>query len=206
MSMLHQNPQEPLDDAALGEDLTRGTSHVVWAALIATILVSIGIVAYFIHGQKPPAAAGEILQVWAHPIHTETSGVDANGDPMAKESYDQMLVFARVRLHNQSKDPILLASVLCNITLEDGIHSSYVASPAEYERVFHNFTGLDAMHGTPLASEQKLLPGQSVEGYVVSAFRLPRAQWEQRKDLNFTFGFRYQPVLKLLPQGAVVEQ
>ena len=51
MSLLQQATTE-IDDAALGEEFTKGSTHLVWAAGIATVLVSIGIALYFILGQK----------------------------------------------------------------------------------------------------------------------------------------------------------
>ena len=66
MSLLQQDSSK-LDDAARGEELTKGTSHVVWAALAATVIVSIAIAIYVIAGQKPPIATGDIVAVWAHP-------------------------------------------------------------------------------------------------------------------------------------------
>ncbi len=103
MSLLHQDTPEEIDDAALGEEFTKGSGHLLWTTLAAAVVVSITIAIYFIAGQKPPAVTGDIVAVWAHPQHTETSGFDANGAPMPKESFDQVLVFAEVRLHNQSK-------------------------------------------------------------------------------------------------------
>ena len=47
---------------------------------------------------------------------------------MPKESFDQVLVFTEVKLHNQSKQPLFLHNVMTNATLDDGIHSSYAAS------------------------------------------------------------------------------
>ena len=108
MSLLHQDTPEVTDDAALGEELTKGSGHIISATVIAAILVSVAIAVYFIAGQKPPAVTGEIVSVWAHPQHTETSGLDANGAPMPKEVFDQVLVFAEVRLHNQSNQPLFL--------------------------------------------------------------------------------------------------
>ena len=67
MSLLHQDSPEEIDDAALGEELTKGTSHVVVATVIAAVVVTIAIAIYVLAGQKPPAATGEIVQVWAHP-------------------------------------------------------------------------------------------------------------------------------------------
>ena len=52
MSLLQQEERE-VDDAALGEELTKGSSHVVWAAIAATVVISIAIGAYVIAGQKP---------------------------------------------------------------------------------------------------------------------------------------------------------
>ena len=42
MSLLQQEETE-VDDAALGEELTKGSSHVVWATIIATVVVSVAI-------------------------------------------------------------------------------------------------------------------------------------------------------------------
>jgi hypothetical protein len=206
MSLLHQDNPEEIDDASRGEEFTKGSSHVVWAAVAAFVAVSIAIAIYMIAGQKPPAVTGDIVAVWAHPQHTETSGLDANGALMPKESFDQVLVFAEVKLHNQSKQPLFLLNVTSNASLEDGIHSSYAASEADYDRVFLAYPGIPVPHGAGLPINLTLNPGQSADGTFVSSFRLSKQQWDARKDLNFSFTFRYQPSLKLAPHAAVMEQ
>ncbi len=206
MSLLQQDSTE-LDDAAKGEELTRGTSHVVIAALIATVVVAAAIAAYMIAGQKPPDAKGEIVAVWAQPQHIETSGLDANGAPMPKEIVDEVLVFTQVRLHNQSDHPLFLLNVLTNATLNDGIHSSYAAGKTDYDRVFIAYPGLTVPHGPALAPmDTELDPGQTVEGTIVSAFKVSKEQWDARKKLDYTFSFRYQPNLVVTPHVAVIEQ
>jgi hypothetical protein len=203
MSLLHS---EELDDAARGEELTKGTSHVVWATVVAILLVSAAIATYVITGQKPPLATGEVVAVWAHPQHTESSGFDAAGAPKAKETFDQVMVFAQVRIHNQGKLPLFLWNIATNATLADGIHSSYAASMSDYKRVFLAYPNLPVPYGTPLALETTIEPGQTAEGNFVSAFRVTKQQWDARKNLSFTFAFRYQPNLVLAPHGAVIEQ
>jgi hypothetical protein len=205
MSLLRQDSPE-LDDAALGEEFTKGTSHVVWASVSAAILVSIAIAFYFLAGQTPPPATGEIVQVWIHPHHVVTSGLDASGAAMAQSSFDQVLVFAQIRLHNQSKVPLFLHQIMANATLEDGIHTSYAATQSDYERVFLAYSELAKLHSKALSPETTILPGQTQEGTIVSAFRLTKPQWDARKDLNFSFGFRYQPTLILAPHTAVTEK
>src|ERR1700723_1049651 len=118
MSLLRQDSTK-LDDAALGEELTKGSSHVLWASVAAAVVVSAAIALYFVWGQKPPAASGEIEQIWVHPQHSESSGFDANGASMAKESFDQVYVFALVKLHNLSEKPLFLHSIRANATMGD---------------------------------------------------------------------------------------
>ena len=204
MSLLHQESLEETDDAARGEEFTKGSSHVVWAAIVATVVVTVVVAVIVIAGQKPPAASGEIEQVWIHPQHTETSGLDANGAPMAVESYDQIYVFSQVKLHNQGKQPLFLSNILANIKLDDGIHSSYAASAADYDRVFLAYPSMPVPHGKGMRLDVTLDPGQTVEGTIVSAFRMSKQQWDAGKDLSFTFAFHYQPSLVLAPHAAVI--
>ncbi len=205
MSLLQQGGPD-LDDAAKGESFTKGTSHVVIAAVVATILVSVAIAAYIIAGQKPPAVTGEVLSVIAHPLHAETSGFDASGAVIPTESFDQVYVFTQVRLHNQSQGPMFLSNMMTNATLPDGIHSSYAASSSDYDRIFLAYPGIPVPHNKALPLDATIAPGETVEGTVVSAFKLTRQEWDARKDLSFTFAFRYQPNLVLTPHLAVIDQ
>jgi hypothetical protein len=207
MSLLQQDSTE-LDNAAKGEEYTRGTSHRVLATIVATVVVAAAIAIYVIAGQKPPAATGEIIAVWAHPQHIETSGFDANGAPMPKQIVDEVLVFTQVRLHNQSDHPLFLMNVLTNVTLDDGIHSSYAANKSDYDRVFIAYPGIPVPHGPALSPQDtELDPGQTVEGTIVSAFKwLTKQQWDARKKLDYTFAFRYQPSVVVAPSVPVTEQ
>ncbi len=58
----------------------------------------------------------------------------------------------------------------------------------------------------PLNTELSLEPGQTVEGTFVSSFRMAKDQWDARKALDFTFGFRYQPEVKVPARGAVTDR
>jgi hypothetical protein len=204
MSLLHQ---EEHDGAARGEEFTKGTSHVVIAAVIAAVVVTVIVAIYVIAGQKPALATGEVIGVWAHPLHTQTSGYDAGGVPIPQETFDQVMVFARVRIYNQSKTPLFLWNIASNATLADGIHTSWAASTSDYDRIFVAYPNLTVPHGKALARETEIDPGQTVEGNFVSVFNnVTKEQWEARKALNFTFAFRYQPNLVLTPKVTVIQQ
>lgn len=202
MSLLQQESS----DAAAGESYTRGTSHVIIATVVATVLVSIAVAIYIFMGEKPPAAAGEFLDAWAHPMHTETSGWDANGAAIPKEEFDQVLLFTHVRLRNQSKHPIFLHQILANATLGDGIHSSYAATPVDYERVFKAYPDLMQWHAPPISPDLTIQPGETKEGTFVCSFRMTKADWEARKALDYTFNFQYLAALKLTPAGSITER
>ena len=201
MSLLQQESRE-----ATGESYTKGTSHVIIATVIAVVLVSAAVTIYVISGEKPPASTGEIIDVWAHPMHSETSGWDANGAVIPKESIDQVLLFTHVKLHNQSKQPIFLHQVLANLTLPDGIHSSYAAMPPDYERLFRAYADLQPWHATPISPDLTIQPGESKEGTFVCSYRMTKADWETRKALGYTFNFQYLPALTLEWKGTITER
>ena len=201
MSLLEQESRD-----RAGESYTRGTSHVIIATVIAVVLVSVAVTVYVISGEKPPAATGEMLDVWAHPMHSETSGWDANGSAIPKEEIDQVLLFTHVRLHNQSKQPIFLHQIVANATLADGIHSSYAAMPNDFERVFKAYPQLMQWHAAPISPDLTIQPGETKEGTFVCSFRMTKADWEAHKGLNYTFNFQYLPALTLESKGAITER
>jgi hypothetical protein len=206
MSLLQQDGTG-VDDAAKGEELTKGSSHVIVAAIAATLVVGTAIAIYVIAEQKPPVATAEIVSVWVHPQHEESSGLDASGAPIAKQEVDEMMVFTRVRLHNQSDHPLFLANVLTNVTLADGIHSSYAANKGDYDRIFVAYPEIPVPHLSPLSPlDTTVDPGQTVEGSFVSSFKLSKQDWDANKKLDYTFDFRYQPALEVAPKVAVTEQ
>lgn len=126
---------------------------------------------------------------------------------MPVQSVDQMMVFTKVRLHNQSKFPLVLVNVLTNVTLDDGIHSSYAATKVDYNRIFVAYPDLPVPHDQPLSPVDTTLdPGQTVEGTFVSAFKLTKQQWDANKKLDYTFSFRYQPNLTVTPHVTITEQ
>jgi hypothetical protein len=206
MSLLRQEPGQEIDDAARGESFTKGSSHVVWATVIAVVLVSLVVAFYAWTGQKKPVVSGEIVQVWAHPRHVETSGVDPAGAPMAVDVFDEVLVFAHIKLENQTKDPLYLQDVLANAALSDGVLSVSAGNAAQFEEVFIAYPELASLHSNCLAPRTWIAPGQKLEGTAFWAVRRTRQEWDARKDLNFTFSFQYQSSVTLAPHTAVIEQ
>ncbi len=201
MSLLPHETGEEIDDAARGESFTRGTSHVVLAAVLAAILVTIAVAVYVVTGEKPPLATGEILQTWISPRHVETSGMDANGDPVARQSFDQVLIFAHVKLHNQSAYPLHLEDVLANVRRPDGLLSISAGNVGQFQEALAAFPDLAALGAAPLPPLATIEPGQTVDGIAFWAVRMKKKEWDACRILNFTFEFHYQPSLVLAPRA-----
>lgn len=222
MSLLHQDSPEEIDDAALGEEFTKGSSHVVWASVIAAIVVTLIVIVVLLVSRKPPVAAGDIVQVWAFSRHGETSGIDANGDAMAKQTVDQVLLFAHLKLHNQSKVPLTLTGILANLKTEDGVPISVSAgSVAQYQEAVLAYPDIPVPQGTALAPHTILDPGQSIDGIAFWVLHMTKDQWQARRNwgpdserddpgsrsgLNFTFALQYQKNLIIEPKNTVTEQ
>jgi hypothetical protein len=203
MSLL-QDPSTR-NDAALGEEMTKGSGHLIIATVIAVVVVSIAIAWYMIAGQKPPAATGQVVSVVVHPMHRETSGFDASGAVMPKEEFDQVLVFTHVRIHDQSKNPIFLRQILTNVTMADGsIRSSYASSATDYKRLFQAYPDLDPLRGTPIDLDATIQPGATLEGDFVCSFRMSQQEFDSRKGLTYNIGLRYLPDLVLTPTTQIV--
>jgi hypothetical protein len=205
MSLLQQESGNEAGDAARGEEITKGSSHMIATGIVAAVLVTIAIAIFLLAGEKKPVVSGEIVQVWAHPRHVETSGIDANGEAMAKESFDEVLVFAHVKLHNESRNSLVMQDVLANVKQADGILSVSAGSTIQYDEVFLAYPEIAALRANALSPRVILDPGQSVGGTVFWAIRLSKQEWDARKELNFTFRFQYQPSLVLAPHNAVTE-
>jgi hypothetical protein len=221
MSLLHQDSEDEIDDAARGEEFTKGSSHLVLAGIVATVVIAIVVTVFVVTGEKPPVASGEIVQVWAHPGHVETSGFDANGATMAKQSFEQVLLFAHVKLRNQSNFPLFLEDVLANTRLADGTLSVSAGDAAQYQEALLAYPELTALRGNSLSPRTMIAPGESLDGITFWILRVNKQQWDARADwkpdsrqrdpgsksgLNFTFSFQYQHSLVLAPDTPVIEQ
>jgi len=208
MSLLQiqNDPVHEHDASSEGEDLAKGSSYLLWTTIAAFVAVSVGITLFLLANHKPPVAAGEVTQVWAHGVHTLSSPTDANGVAGPKEQFDQVLVFANIRIRNQSDQPIVLKDMLTNATFDDGIHSSYAAGAIDYDRIFIAYPQLKGLHGKTLIRETIIPPGQVLDGMIISSFHVSQQQWAARKDLSFTIELKYHPDLILTPSGPINEQ
>jgi len=206
MSLLKQDAVHADDASAHGEELAKGSGNFILASIIAVVVFSAALGAFFWFNHKPPLAAGEVTRIWVHPVHTISKPHDAAGVELGDRQFDQVLVFSSVRFRNQSDQTIVVKDALTNVRFEDGIHSSYAASATDYDRIFVAYPQLSGLKSKTLVADTTVAPGQVIEGMVVSSFHVTKEQWDAHKEINIQIEFRLHPSLILTPVGNIIEQ
>ena len=178
-------------------DSTKRTLLIVLAAIVIVVVVT-GLYVYT--GQKPPAATGEIVNLEIFPVHSQLRvGAGAQGIQGGMETYDQLLVLARIKIHNQAKIPLFVRDVSANLDLNNGdSQHSTAASRSDFQNVFTAYPQLASFKGEPLPWDLTLNPGQTVEGLAVFHYPITKDQWDARRSFHGVISFQYQQDL-LLP-------
>jgi hypothetical protein len=162
------------------------------------VLLAIGAYVYF--NEKPPVVTGEILHLTAYPIHRESkaSMFAAQSVGPAENKFDEIIVIADVRLHNQSEGPVFLADMAAMLKLPTEEDRSLAASTSDFDRVFVAYPALAPMKQQPLLRDITIPAGAAVEGQLVFNYPITKVQWDQRQSLNLVLSFTHQKDLVLL--------
>jgi len=166
--------------------------------VIAFVLVSLAIASYAYFNRMPPVSAGEVLSLNVYPIHRDLSTPGSvNGLGGQAENYDEMLVFADVRIRNQAKIPIFLHDMWSTLELPDSTEHDTAVSQSDFNKVFLAYPGTRAFRKDPLPRDLTLTPGQQREGLIVFHYEMPKAQWDARKSMAIHISFLNQNSLVL---------
>lgn len=156
------------------------------------------IAAYVYFNEKPPAAAGEVTHLTAYPIHQVSNAIPEGSRAARVElNFDEIIVIAQVRLHNQSDGPLFLSDMAALLSLPGEEHRSLAASPNDYNRVFVAYPQLASMKQQPLLRDTTIPAGQTVEGQLVFNYPITKDQWDLRRSLDITLSFLHQKDLTL---------
>ena len=182
----------------LSEESPNPGANALKAVLIALVLVVAAIGAYVYLGEKPPVATGELIRVTAVPIHQQSDLPAAAGMPGQSDSFDEVIVMAQVRLHNQAKIPLFLNEMYASLALPDDVErTSIAANKTDFGRAFVAYPQLLPLKGEPILREITIEPGQTVEGMMLFPFPITGAQYDQRKSLDINVVFTHQKTLTM---------
>jgi hypothetical protein len=168
--------------------------------VIAAIAVSVAIGLYVYLSQKPPVAAGEVLQVTLYPVHTRiNNGGGVDGMAGSSEFYDQLLILTRIRVRNQTDIPLFLQDIRAKVTLPDGSQQvNVVAGAKDMDRVFQAYPSLNSLRADPIPRDITLTPGQSVEGLAIFNFPFTKDQWDKLQTAKVAISFIHQKDLEFV--------
>lgn len=168
--------------------------------VIAAITLTIALGLYVYLSQRPPVAAGEVLQVNFYPVHTViSSGVAESGMAGSPESYDQLLILTKIRVRNQTDIPLFLEDIRARVTLPDGSQQvNTVAGTKDMDRVFQAYPSLNSLRAQPIPPDTTLTPGQSVEGLAIFNFPLSKEQWDKLQTAKVAISFMHQKDLEFV--------
>ncbi|MGI8771260.1 MAG: hypothetical protein ACR2JE_07475 [Acidobacteriaceae bacterium] len=173
-------------------DPLRSFGRLAVRVVLAAVLVCAAITMYVLLGQKPPAATGDVARISVFPVHTTIRGKVDGAPGMAGEDevYDQLLVLAHVRVHNQSKQPITVDDAWATLTLPNGeMRRSLAASDGDFQRVFAAYPQLAPIRMDPFRRDVTIQPGDSIDGMLVFNYPLDATQWGSRKGMTVTVSF-----------------
>ncbi|HZD47690.1 MAG TPA: hypothetical protein VE178_02990 [Silvibacterium sp.] len=173
--------------------------HPLLRILIAVVILVAVIGAYVYFNEKPPVAVGEVAHLTAYPVHRVSNGVLAMNPGAAKveNTFDEMIVVAEVRLHNQSTGPIFLSDMSALVSLPNEEHRSLAATVTDYDRVFIAYPELAPMKQQPLLRDITIPAGETVEGQLIFNYPITKEQWDLRRSLDITLSFLHQKDLVL---------
>ncbi len=116
----------------------------------------------------------------------------------AENTFDEIIIIADVRLHNQSEGPVFLADMAAMLKLPTEDDRSLAASTSDFNRVFVAYPALAPMKQQPLLRDITIPAGATVEGQLVFNYPITKEQWDQRQSLNLILSFTHQKDLVLL--------
>ncbi|MGC2162661.1 MAG: hypothetical protein WA634_12175 [Silvibacterium sp.] len=166
---------------------------------IAAVAIAVAIVGGYVWANWVPTPySGQILSVNYYSIHNDLSQpTTTEGVGGQNEVYDEILVFANVRVRNVSKEPLYLSDMwaVANLPGEDD-NSSAVAT-SDFQKVFIAYADTSQYQKPPLLRDITLQPGQQVDGMMIFNYQMNQAKWDSRTGLDINIQFIHKKPLVL---------
>jgi hypothetical protein len=192
-------PDSPAPDLQLSQVDPPHPFKSAWKTLAVSAIILILAIAVFVFFiRKPPESTGEILQVNLYPVHSTESGSPGQGMAGDSEPYDQLVILAKVRVHNQTNIPLFLQDISAEVTSADGSKmSSIAAGSQDFDRIFRAFPSLASVRSAPFDRSATINPGDNEEGLAIFSFPFTEQQWSSRKKATIHISFIHQSDLVL---------
>ena len=171
-----------------------GRLNGVYKVLAAAAITLLVIAGYVYFNEKPPVAVGEITHISAYPIHRAANASGGQQGLMGVEqTFDQVIVIAQVRIHNQSQGPLFTFDMFGNLSQASGReYRSLAATTSDFDRVFVAYPQLAPMKQPPLLRDITIPAGATIDGELIFNFPITKEEWDQRRAMTITVQFTHQ--------------
>jgi hypothetical protein len=181
-----------------GESSWSWLGGIALRVLLGAVLSAAIVGLYIWLADKPPVITGEVDPVTTFFIHRELSPEQAAaGTAGVHEPFDQVLVLANVRIHNQSKIPVFTHDMWAMVGLPDMDRRGLAAGESDFSRVFVAYPQMASVKRQPLLRGVTIPPHSSAEGQLIFNFPLTQDQWNARRSLDVTVAFQHQKDLTI---------
>ena len=202
--MPRMSPTSELQEQASAEPEVAAKSRLLWfggivlrvflGALLSAALVG----AYVFFAEKPPVITGEVDPVTTVFIHRELSPDQVAAGMMGvHQPFDQMLVLANVRIHNQSKIPVYTHDMWAIVKLPDMDRRGLAAGATDFARVFIAYPQTAPLKREPLLRDITIPPHSTAEGQLVFNYPITKEQWDTRRSFDVSIAFQKQKDLTI---------
>jgi hypothetical protein len=150
--------------------------------------------AYILFSDKPPVITGEVAPVSTYFIHREMTPDAAGGGGMVgvHQPFDQVLVLANVKIHNQSKIPVFIHDLWAVVSLPDLDRRALAAGQSDFSRVFLAYPQMAPSKREPLVRDITIQPHSTAEGQLIFNYPLTKEQWDARHSFDISISFMHQ--------------
>lgn len=201
---------EKYDDQSNDSEAINPVANAVKATIIAVVLVSLSMAAYFYFGRPQPETSGNVVKVNGAPMPIERQTEEGTDIPVTIP--DQFLAFTQLHVTNLSDKPLTIEEV--NADLEENgttvadpknpdhttttTKRSVEASPRDFGRLFQLYPQFDSFQGPGIPDATVIPPHQSVDGLAIFSFGVAQKEWDLRKGLTVHINFDNNTSLTLV--------
>ncbi|HEX5236680.1 MAG TPA: hypothetical protein VFW25_15275 [Silvibacterium sp.] len=174
----------------------RTLPRAILIVILAIVIPAAVVAAYVWANHVPTPYKGQILSLNVYPIHHDyTQPTTPNGIGGQTETYDEILIFAYVRVENVSKIPLFLQDMWAVVDIPDQTDRSTAVSQSDFDKVFIAYPNLKQFEKAPLPRDLTLQPGQKADGLMIFHYQITQAQWESATSMKINIAFRHHPPL-----------
>jgi hypothetical protein len=188
-----------LDQKPAEDESSSRSSALLKSVGIGFGLAIVVVLLWFFYGHQKAEAVGQVVAMTTYPMHySQNDDAIANGVPVPSSTQDRLLILAHLRITNLMNEPMVIEEIDGNLTLATNEEEKNLAVPKDdFPKIFDAFPALAPARTEPLLVDQRIPPGQTVDGLVMVSYPITQDQFDARRNMNIAILFYHHRTLVL---------